>query len=207
MTGRSRAETAFAGVRGLSQPDDIRTVAECAGEETTMNGAIFFSGKYGSTAQYAKWIGEATGLSVFDVRESLADPSDYEFLVLGSSVMIYRLSISNWLHARLSGIENKPVLLFTVSGAPAGKKLAGWVANSLPASLHSRIKHVALGGRQIPAELTRWHRLLLKVGARFSSDPEVRKQELEGFDFMDKSDIEPIVTWVRQRQSEGAGSS
>lgn len=32
-----------------------------------MNGAIFFASKYGSTAQYAEWIAEATDLPMFDV--------------------------------------------------------------------------------------------------------------------------------------------
>jgi len=40
-----------------------------------MKGAIFFSTKYGSTAQYAKWIGEATGLPVFNIKVTNADPS------------------------------------------------------------------------------------------------------------------------------------
>jgi hypothetical protein len=41
-----------------------------------MKGAIFFSSKYGSTAQYANWIGEATGLPVFDVKDAKADASN-----------------------------------------------------------------------------------------------------------------------------------
>ena len=62
-----------------------------------MNGAIFFSGKYGSTAQYADWIGEATGLPAFDVNDANTDPSKYDFLVLGSSVIIHKLTIRKWL--------------------------------------------------------------------------------------------------------------
>ena len=29
-----------------------------------MNGAVFYATKYGSTAEYAKWIGDATGLPI-----------------------------------------------------------------------------------------------------------------------------------------------
>ena len=51
-----------------------------------MNGAIFFSSKYGGTAQYANWISERTGLPVFDTKDANADPVQYDFLVLSSPI-------------------------------------------------------------------------------------------------------------------------
>ena len=125
-----------------------------------MAGAIFFSGKYGSTAQYARWIGEATGLPVLDVNDANADPSKYDFLILGSSVIIYKLTIRKWVKRNLAGIENKPVFLFAVSGAQSGSKLDGWIADSLPEHLISQIKHVALRGRLEPKKLSCWVRLI-----------------------------------------------
>ncbi len=172
-----------------------------------MNGAIFFSGQYGSTAQYADWIGEATSLPVFDVNAANADPSKYDFLILGSSVIIYKLTIRKWVKRNLASIENKPVILFTVSGAPAGSKLDGWIADCLPATLVSQMKHVALRGRMNPEDLSWWVRMILKIGAWKNDDPEAKQQELEGFDFMDKSDIEPIPKLVQQFQSSEASPS
>ena len=46
-------------------------------KESIKSGAIFFSGMYGSTEQYAQWIGEATELPVFDIKDTHADPSKY----------------------------------------------------------------------------------------------------------------------------------
>jgi menaquinone-dependent protoporphyrinogen IX oxidase len=166
-----------------------------------MNGAIVFSGQYGSTAQYADWIGEATGLPVFDVNDANADPSKYDFLILGSSVIIYKLTIRKWVKENWASIENKPIILFTVSGAPSGPKLDGWIADSLPESLISRMEHVALRGRMDPKKLNWWVRLILKIGAWKNDDPEAKRQELAGFDFMDKSSIEPIPGLVQQFQS------
>lgn len=167
-----------------------------------MEGAIFFSGTYGSTAQYAQWIGEATDLPVFDVKDANAEPLNYDFLVLGSSVIIYKLTIRRWVDAKLADIGNKPIILFTVSGASAGPKLSAWIAASLPTKLLARVKHVALRGRQNPRELSWWHRLILIIGAWKNDDPEAAKQELEGFDFVDKSSIEPILSLVRQFQAK-----
>ena len=166
-----------------------------------MKGAIFFSSKYGSTAQYANWISEATGLPVFDVRESNADPSQYDFLVLGSPIIYYKIFNRKWVIRNLQSIENKPIIFFTVSGAPAGPKLDKWFADCLPVNFISQVKHVALGGRQNPSELNWWDWLMLKIGGLKNKDPVAKKQEMEGFDFMDRSSIEPIVKLVQQFQS------
>lgn len=166
-----------------------------------MRGAIFFSTKYGSTAEYARWIGDATGLPTFSVTDPSGDPADYDFLVLGSSVMHYRLSIRKWLRANAEHIRSKPTILFTVSGAPAGLKLDGWVADSLPGSLIAHMDHVALRGRWRREQLTLWDRMTLLMGAMMNRDPQARKDELEGFDYMDRSSIEPIVELVTRLQS------
>lgn len=169
-----------------------------------MNGAIFFSGQYGSTAQYAEWISEATGLPVFDIKDREADPSRYDFLVLGSSVVIYKLTIRKWLKKHLAQIENKPVVLFTVSGAPGGPDVDEWVANSLPERLVTQMDHVALQGRLDVNAVSWWTRLLLRIGAWRNDDPEEKKHELEGFDFVDQSSIEAVTELVRHIQASEA---
>ncbi len=164
-----------------------------------MNGAILYSGKYGSTAQYAHWIGEATGWAVFDVNDANYDLSEYDRLILGSSVMIFKLSIRNWVKTHWASIENKSIILFTVSGAAAGAKLDGWIADSLTESMLLKMQHVALRGRQHPKELSWWDRIILRIGAWKNDDPEAKKQELEGFDFMDKSSVDPILKLIQQQ--------
>ena len=100
----------------------------------------------------------------------------------------------NW-----SKIEGKPMILFTVSGAPEGDKLNRWIANSdLPKNFISEMKHVALQGRQIPKELTWYDWIMLRIGAMKNKDPQARKEELEGFDYMDKASIQLIIELVQQ---------
>lgn len=170
-----------------------------------MKGAIFFASKYGSTEQYAKWISEATGLPVFNVKDERGDLEKYDFLILGAPIIYYKLLNRKWLKAHWASIKSKPIILFTVSGAPGGKKLDGWIANSdLPEELISHMKHVALRGRQKPEELTLYDRIMLIIGGLKNPDPIARKEELEGFDYMDKSSIEPIVKLISQLQLEEA---
>ena len=168
-----------------------------------MKGAIIFSTMYGSTAQYAEWIGAATGLRVFNTKDANVDLSKYDFLVIGSPIIYHKVFHRKRIRKYLAEVEKKPVLFFTVSGAPAGSKLDGWIADSLPQHLISKIHHVALRGRQNPKELRWWDRLMLIIGSMKNPDPVASKEELEGFNFMDQSSIEPIVEWVQLIQLNG----
>ena len=169
-----------------------------------MKGAIFFSTKYGSTAEYANWIGEATCLAVFNTKDKNANPSEFDFLVLGSPIIYYKLYNRKWMEKNIGSIENKPIIFFTVSGAPAGPKLNKWFANGLPKHLISKITHVALRGRQIPKELTWFDRLMLIIAGLMNPDPIASKEEFKGFDFMDKSSIKPIIKLIEQFQLRDA---
>jgi menaquinone-dependent protoporphyrinogen IX oxidase len=166
-----------------------------------LKGAVFFASKYGSTKQYANWIAEATDLPVFDINKTKTNLSKYDFLVIGSPIIYYKLLNRKWMKANSAIIVKKPTILFTVSGAPAGVKLDGWIANSdLPSNLISKMKHVALLGRQIPKELTLFDRIMLKIAGLKNPDPKAKKEELFGFDYMDKSSIAPIIKLVQQLQ-------
>lgn len=162
-----------------------------------MNGAIFFATRHGSTAQYAQWIAEATGLPTFDVNRADADPSGYDFVVIGAPVIYHKLAIRKWVRQHLASFESKPVVFFTVSGAPAGEKLDGWIAGSLPESLIRRMNHVALRGRQNPKDLPWFDRTMLIIGGLMNPDRVAGREELKGFDFMDKSTIDPVVELIR----------
>ncbi len=167
-----------------------------------MQGAIFFSSRYGSTAQYANWISEATGLPVFNVDDANADPSKYDFLVLGSPLIYHKLMFHKWVARNLATICNRPTIMFSVSGASAGQKLDGWIADSLPSKLIAHMHHVALQGRQNPKELTWWDRMMLIIGGLKNPDPIASREEIQGFDFMDKASIGPIVDLIRQFQQK-----
>ena len=59
---------------------------------------------------------------------------------------------------------------------------------------------MVLRGRQRPEELTFFDKMMMKIGGLFNKDPQARKEELQGFDLMDKSSIEPILEMARKLQ-------
>lgn len=166
-----------------------------------MNGAIFYASKYGSTREYAQWISEATGLPVYDVDALGADPTAFDFLVLGSPVIYYKLIFSEWVKRHLDALQTKPIILFTVSGAPAGAKLSGWIADSLPKALTSRMHHFALRGRQIRKELTWYDWTMLTIAGLKNQDRQAAREERQGFDYMDRDSIQPVVDLIKELQA------
>ena len=166
-----------------------------------MEGAIFFSSRYGSTAQYAQWIAEATSLPIFDLDETDATPAEFDFLVLGSPVIYHKLMFHRWVKRNLDDILGRPNVFFSVSGAGAGPKLDGWIADSLPAVFVSHATHVALRGRQTPGGLSWFDRIMLIIGGLKNPDRKAGREELHGFDFMGKASIRPIVERIRELQA------
>ncbi len=167
-----------------------------------MKGALFFYSKYGSTKQYAQWIAAETGLPLFDVQDAESYPANYDFLVVGSPILYYKLAIGKWIKKHFAAIKDTPIIFFSVSGAAKGKRLDKWIGDSLPSHMISRMHHVALRGRQIPEQLTLYDRMMLLIGALFNRDAQAKKEELKGFDYMDRSSIAPIVDLVQQFQSK-----
>ena len=166
-----------------------------------MRGAVFFSSRYGSTAQYAEWIAEATSLPAFDLDETDASLTESDFLVLGSPVVYHKLMFHRWVKRNLADILARPTVFFSVSGAGAGPKLDRWMANSLPAAFISHAAHVPLRGRQDPKELNRYDRMMLIIGGLKNRDRQAAREEMHGFDYMDKASIGPIVERIRALQA------
>ena len=164
-----------------------------------MKGGIFFTGKFGSTEQYARWIADETSLPVFDLNKEDPDVSSYDFLILGSSMIIEKLTIRKWLRTNWPKLKDKSVLLYSVSGTAADHpELLKWVEESVPDDMLEEVRYIPLRGRLNPKELPWWVRLLLKVGANLQKNPETKRRMEEGFDHMDKSGVYPIIGWARE---------
>ena len=166
-----------------------------------MKGAVFYATKYGSTAEYADWIGKATELPVWNVKTADVDPVEYDFLILATPVIYYKLLITDWVQKNLPKLEGKPIVMVTVSGAPPGPKLDAWVGDSLPSAFIANADHVGLRGRQIPRDLSWYDRAMLIIAAWKNPDPVASEEELKGFDYMDKDSIAPVVALANEYKS------
>lgn len=165
-----------------------------------LQGAILYGSRYGSTAQYADWIAEATGLPVFDVTDGEPDLRPYDFLVIGSPVFYYKLMLTKWINDHNAAILEKPTALFSVSGAGPGPKLDGWIAACLSPETASHVRHFGLRGRMDHSKLGWFSRMMLFVGGLFNPDIKAGKEERQGFDHMDRDSIAPIVAFIEEQR-------
>lgn len=97
-------------------------------------------------------------------------------------------------------LRGRTKILFSVSGAAPSNKLNRWVANSLPPDFLSEVKHIALRGKLDHSKVSWWVRIILWIGSLFNRSADASRDERYGFDYMDKSTIEPIVIQVKELQ-------
>ena len=162
-----------------------------------MNGAIFFNGIFGSTQQYANWISEGTSFPVFDIKKKNPNLELYNPIILGSSLMVKKPTIKNWLRTNWPKLKDKRIVLFTVSGNENEESnLKKWMTRNLSKEMIERIKIHHLGGRLDVQVLPWWTRLFLKMGSWMETDLKVKKRMTEGFDHMDRASISKVLRWV-----------
>jgi menaquinone-dependent protoporphyrinogen IX oxidase len=167
-----------------------------------MKGAIYYSSKFGATRQYAEWIKEETGYPMFDIKEDPPHPDQFDLLVLGSSIFVGSLTIRKWLKAKWNEIQNKSIILFSVSGTEPGQsELNMYLENSLSEEIRKTVAYVPLRGRLRIRELPWWLRFLIRLASRLESDPYTKARMKDGFDYMDKENIQKITLLVEKEKN------
>lgn len=160
-------------------------------------GLIVYAGKYGSTAQYAAWLSEATDFPAFAREDLPADWQTRDPLIVGSAVYGGQLRLRHWLHQVLPEQTRARVLLYSVSGlAPESPWLQRLIRFNL-GSLQNRLSaYHGLPGRLIHAELDAGDRLLLKceagLGIKLGQYRDYRP--LMDFNYVNREHLLPLTT-------------
>lgn len=165
----------------------------------SIKGAICFRSKRDATRQYAEWLAEETGLPLFDLRKEQPDLEKFDLLVLGSAVYVGKYYLKSWLEKNWPVIRDKQLLLFTVSGtAPDHSDIDVYFKNNLTPDMQERLEYFPLQGKLKPGEVGWLLRFFLKLAARVEKDPAGKKRMKEGFDFVERRHISPIVEAIRE---------
>lgn len=165
-----------------------------------MKGLVIYKGKYGTTKQYAMWIGQELQLSVASAdRFPINELPKYDYYILGSSVYIGQLEIRNWVKKNFKLLQNKKIFFFQVAGSPPEQieKRESYNKASLSPDILKKIQVYYLPGRMIMRNLSAWDRFMLKMGARLTKDPVEKKKMLTDFNDVKKETIDPLVKSVR----------
>lgn len=165
-----------------------------------MKGIVIYEGKYGSTEQYSKWIGEDLEIDVVPVKKiKFNDIVKYDFIILGSSIIAYKLSMKNWINKNWEKISSKKIFLFTVSGAPPEnkEKMKEFLDNSISSEIQNKMKIFHFPGRMIFRKLPIFMRIMLNIVGGMQKDPVVRKKFTEDYDFMKKDYTKFLIETIQ----------
>ncbi len=172
-----------------------------------MKSLIIFKGKYGATAQYARWLGEELNFPVHKSDDNIDLKSTAaELFVIGTSIYIGKLQITPWLKNNLVSLRNARIFLFLVSGTPANEseKLDTAIRNGVPEELQKNMTVFYLPGRLRISNLSWKDRFMLKMGASLTKDPQVKKAMLTDYDHVKKENLAPLLQNVRAYYLENA---
>ncbi len=167
-----------------------------------MKGIVLFEGQYGSTEQYARWIGEELAFPVMSCRDAaITDLPDYETIIIGSSVTGGSLRAKKWIRRRWNDIRGNRVFLFTVSGTPEWTEegFKRFITSQFTFDISAGIRAFPLPGRMIFENLPCGIRILLRIASLFMRKPEVRRGMTRSYDNVNRARIEPLVKTVRGR--------
>jgi len=169
-----------------------------------MKGLILYKGKYGATREYAGFIGEALKWPIYTPEQLLAPTlAAADVLVIGSSVYAGRLLLHGWLRKHAEQIKNKKVYLFIVCATPADKKevLEQIAHHNIPASLREQVIVHFLRGRVVINNLSWLHKLMLKLAAKSTKDPDEKQRMLYGFDAVNRENAVPLINALKALQT------
>jgi menaquinone-dependent protoporphyrinogen IX oxidase len=165
-----------------------------------MNGIIVYKGKYGATQQYAEWLGKELNLPVYMAAElQKKDLSLCDFIIIGSSVYIGKLQISQWLRSNTAPIRGKKIFFFQVAGTPPDQKekLETYMRSGVPEELRPGCDFFYYPGKMAIRELSWIDRFMLKMGARLTKDPAAKKTMLTDYNEVKKENITGLVNSVK----------
>jgi menaquinone-dependent protoporphyrinogen IX oxidase len=158
-----------------------------------MKGIIVYESKSGATATYAKWLAEETGFEAVPARKARR-LGDYDLVVIGSCVRMYRPALTKWITARWPVLAAKKPVLFTVAGAPADNpKRTEWVAAAL-GDIAAQLPHFPLDGKMKFAEMPWLDRQLMKMAVKMTakSNPEEAAKMGQEFDRVNRDGLEAL---------------
>jgi menaquinone-dependent protoporphyrinogen IX oxidase len=165
----------------------------------TKKGALIYSSRYGSTRQYAEWIGQQLQIPVMDVDELFpAALEGFDYLVLGTSVYVGKMLIKGWLHHDLAALQTKQLVLFVVCGTPSSErqKQEQIVRDNVPEGLIPMENIFFLPGRLTIRDLSWKDRLMLKIGASLEKNPKKKAAMSHDIDGVKKEHITAVVNSV-----------
>ncbi len=165
-----------------------------------MTSLIAYRSRRGSTEQYARWLGEETGIAVNKLAKlSPGDLARIQVLVIGSNVRIGRIEAGKWIENHWGHLSSHTVILFSVSLTPPDdEEMTVIYERSVPEEIRERITYFPLPGRFRPQNLPFLERQMIKMVARAEEDPRKKAILTSGMEGVNREALAPVIRAVRE---------
>lgn len=161
-----------------------------------MKGIVVYKGKYGATAQYAAWLGEALYLPVYNLDKQFIDRlANYDYIMIGSPVYVGKLLIKSWLREHEALLKGKKTFLFIVNGSATEDEArqTAILEDNVPLDLLPAAKTFFLPGRVVINKLSWFDKLVIRIGAFMEHDPVKKQLMRKGFDGVKREHINKMI--------------
>lgn len=165
-----------------------------------LRSVIVFKGKYGATAQYAAWLGQALQAPVYDQAEINNDTlNQYDVVIAGGSVYVGRIQVAKWMNKRKNILRDKHLFLFVVCASADGNdgEHVKMLSRNICTLLLEKLTTVFIKGRLIKGKLSVIDNLILRAGASLQKTAEAKKRMLSDFDEVKKENLGDLVKAVK----------
>ncbi len=148
-----------------------------------MKGIILYKTQYGTTAQYAQWLSEDTGLKAIPLCEAVPEEvKACDLIVIGSHIKIGQIQAADWIKTHWNWLKDKALILFSVSGSYANKKQQREALEiSLPEDMIGEFTYFSLPGKLDKKKLNFWDRIIVFLGSKTIPDEEAKERMKHGW--------------------------
>lgn len=172
--------------------------------------AVLYQSRYGTTKQYAEWIAEETGGTLFPISKvKLADLEDYDTIIIGGGIYASRIIGMTFLKKNFSRLSGKKLIAFSVGASLDNKKNTDEIRNhNLTPEIQKAVQFFHLRGGLFYSKMGSLDRAgmkiyvgMLKKKPEDQWDEETRSMiESYGKDtsFLDRATIAPIMAAAKE---------
>jgi menaquinone-dependent protoporphyrinogen IX oxidase len=162
-----------------------------------MTGTVYYLTKYGSTGDYARWLSEATGFELRDIRKGPRIGPE-NVVVIGSFLMVGKVGAAGWIKKNWPDLKGRQVVFFSVGSSKIGTPdREDIITRSLPKDILDGMKVFHLPGRIDHSKLGWFTSRMFKSFAKYEKDENERKRAVEGYDDVKKELLEPVVAYIK----------
>lgn len=162
-----------------------------------MKGIVLFKSKYGSTMQYAQWMAEATGFSLYNIQDSPKSLSEFDVIVMAGSIHAGSVSVKEYVVENWPSLKDKKVVIILTSGASNREVINKVVEASFTPDVLSAIKVFPVGGRYILSRMSFIDRNIIRLVAFFVKPQEARKGMLTEKDDMNRDNLQEALAFIQ----------